>query len=480
MIMNRCTKIVATIGPACQEPNILEQLLLAGVNVARLNFSHGTHQDHAALIKRLREMAAHLGMPLAILQDLQGPKIRTGNLSAGSLNLVPGQLITLTTRDVPGDNHYVSVDFEDLPHSVSPGGRILLDDGNLELAVTAVGDDWVETRVVVGGVLKPHKGINLPGARLNISALTEKDMSDLAFGLSQGVDVIALSFVRSDYDIHELRGAIARLAPKRKSTPIIAKLERPEALDNLEKIVLAADGVMVARGDLGVEMPPESVPIAQKQIIECANRHQKVVITATQMLDSMVNNPRPTRAEASDVANAILDGTDAVMLSGETASGKYPVKAVQTMSAIICQAEGHMQRWGHWHGPVDREGGNDDTFYMTLAARELAQDRNVSALAVFTRSGRTALMLSKTRPGIPILAFTTEENSYHRMAMYWGVRSYLVPYIHSVEAMLDSVESVLTADALVTAGQQVVLICGFPVDEVRPTNMALLHTIRKK
>jgi pyruvate kinase len=475
--MARCTKIVATIGPASQDAQSIESLLTAGVNVARLNFSHGTHEVHAGVIRCLRETALRLQQPLCILQDLQGPKIRTGNLAAGTVEILPGQPLTLTTRPVPGDAEQVTVDFPELPLSVEPGGRILLDDGNLELQVLRVEGEQVFTRVVVGGVLKPHKGINLPGARIPVSALTEKDKEDLTFGLEQGVDAIALSFVRSADDLQALRDEIARLAPDRVDTPCIAKLERPEALDNLEAIVLAADGVMVARGDLGVEMSPESVPAAQKRIIECANLHERLVITATQMLDSMMNNPRPTRAEASDVANAILDGTDAVMLSGETAAGKYPLKAVQMMNAIICEAETHMQRWSHWHGQANPDSPNDDTYFMSMAARALAQDKNVAAIAVFTLTGRTAELMSKSRPGVPILAFTPISSVYNRMAMFWGVSSHKVKQACSIEEMVAEVEEALLASSQVQKGQQVVITCGYPVGEIRPTNLALLHTV---
>lgn len=475
--MARCTKIVATIGPASQDASTIESLLKAGVNVARLNFSHGTHEVHAEVIRCLRETAQKLQQPLCILQDLQGPKIRTGELAAGAVEILPGQPLTLTTRSVPGDAQLVTVDFPELPLSVEPGGRILLDDGNLELQVTRVEGEQVFTRVVVGGVLKPHKGINLPGARIPVSALTEKDKEDLAFGLEQGVDAVALSFVRSAEDLQALRDEIARLAPERVDTPVIAKLERPEALDNLEAIVLAADGVMVARGDLGVEMSPEAVPAAQKRIIECANLHERLVITATQMLDSMMNNPRPTRAEASDVANAILDGTDAVMLSGETAAGKYPLKAVQMMNAIICEAETNMQRWNHWHGQADPESPNDDTYFMSMAARALALDKNVAAIAVFTLTGRTAALMSKSRPGVPILAFTPVPAVYNRMAMFWGVSSHMVKQACSIEEMVAEVEQALLASAEVQKGQQVVITCGYPVGEIRPTNLALLHTV---
>lgn len=475
--MARCTKIVATIGPASQDPSSIENLLDAGVNVARLNFSHGTHEVHAEVIQRLREIALKLQQPLCILQDLQGPKMRTGNLVDGTVELVQGQPLTLVTYSVPGDAKRVTVDFPELPLSVEKGGRILLDDGNLELIVTGVEEDQVFTKVVVGGVLKPHKGVNLPGAKIPISALTEKDKLDLAFGLEQGVDAIALSFVRSVEDIRVLRQEIRRLAPNCLDMPVIAKLERPEALENLDAIVQEVDGVMVARGDLGVEMSPEAVPAAQKQIIECANIHEKLVITATQMLDSMMNNPRPTRAEASDVANAILDGTDAVMLSGETAAGKYPLKSVQMMNAIICEAETSMQRWSHWHGDARPESPNDDTYFMSMAARALAQDKNVAAIAVFTLTGRTAIFMSKSRPGVPILAFTPDRSVYNRMAMFWGVSAHLVEQAYSIEEMVAEVEQALLASNLVRAGQQVVLTCGYPVGIIKATNLALLHTV---
>jgi pyruvate kinase len=475
--MNRHAKIVATIGPASQDESNLRSLLQAGMDVARLNFSHGTHEDHALIYNRLRTISGSLNQSITILQDLQGPKIRTGDIENGQVELIQGQNLTLTTEHVLGNQHVVSVDFPELLQSVKTGSRILLDDGNLELAVLSVKGDQVKTRIVLGGILKPHKGVNLPGADLNIPGFTEKDKADLEFGLKLGVDVVAVSFVRSAKDIETVRSAIQRLSMKQEYTPIIAKLERPEAIDNLEAIVAAADGVMVARGDLGVEMSAEYVPIAQKRIIEEANLQSKMVITATQMLDSMIHNPRPTRAEASDVANAILDGTDAVMLSGETASGKYPIQSVQTMNAIICQAEANIEKWGHWRGIVNQSERSDDTYFMTQAARELAHDRNVAAIAVFTKSGRTALLMSKARPAVPIQAFTPDGNTFTRLNLYWGVTPHLVPHADTIDAMLKVVDASMIASTPVLPGQQIVLICGFPVHAVRPTNMALLHTV---
>ncbi len=476
-LIPRFAKIVATIGPASQDEAMIGHLIQAGMNVARLNFSHGQHDDHATVYERLRETSKRLQKPITIVQDLQGPKIRTGELDGGKTELKPGQKFVLTTKKILGNDKIVSVDFHDLPRSVRTGGRILLDDGNLELVVTQIEEDQVETHVVLGGILKPHKGVNLPGAHLDIPSLTEKDLDDLAFGIKLGIDAVAISFVRSPKDITMVKQAISRLSVDKKALPVIAKLERPEALDNLDEIVEISDGVMVARGDLGVEMPAESVPIAQKRIIETANQHGKVVITATQMLDSMINNPRPTRAEASDVANAIFDGTDAVMLSGETAAGKYPIQAVEIMNAIICKAESHMAEWGKCRTVVSKDIDSDDTYFMTQAARELAHDRNVSAIAVFTKSGRTARMMSKTRPEVPILAFTPEPDTYHRLSLYWGVVAQLVPQVDTIEDMLAAVENKMLATTPIQIGQQIVLICGFPVHAVRPTNLALLHTV---
>lgn len=477
--MEQRTKIVATLGPASQDEQTITKLVQAGMNVARLNFSHGSYSEHAERIERIRRVSKELGTPVTILQDLQGPKIRTGQIKEGSVLLQSDQALILTTEPVIGNEQKVSVDFPGLPGDVKPGSRILLDDGNLELVVTAVQGDHVETRVTVGGVLKPNKGVNIPGGLLEISGFTPKDENDLAFGLEHGVDAVAMSFVRSASDVETVRDAITRMAPQKKWMPIIAKLERPEALHNLEEIVRVSDGVMVARGDLGVEMSPETVPIAQKEIIELANCQSRLVITATQMLDSMIHNPRPTRAEASDVANAIFDGSDAVMLSGETAAGRYPVESVRMMHRIICKAEAHLSEWGHWKGTCSTEPDQDDAYFVTLAARELAHDRNVAAISVFTTSGRTALMMSKTRPQVPILAFTPEIETYHRMGMYWGVQPHLVPHSDTIEDMLRVVEEAMVASSSVEKGQQVVVICGFPVSEIRTTNLALLYTVGK-
>lgn len=478
--MTKRTRIVATIGPASQDESTILALLQAGVDVARLNFSHGIHEVHAQVYQRLRQASAQLGRPVTILQDLQGPKIRTGGMEGGKVELKAGQTVILTTAEITGTAERFSVDYPDLAESVQPGMRILLDDGNLELIARRVegghGSGQVKAEVLLGGMLKPNKGVNLPGAHINLPGLTEKDMEDLAFGLELGVDAVAMSFVRTAADIHRLRDEVTRLRPEAQPY-LIAKLERPEALENLEAIVEASDGVMVARGDLGVEMSPQAVPIAQKQIIETANLHAKVVITATQMLESMMDKPRPTRAEASDVANAIFDGTDAVMLSGETAAGKYPVQTVNMMNEIIRQAENHLQEWGRWKGKPNTGACDDDTYYVTQAAFELAKDRNVAALAVFTQSGRSARMLSKHRPRLPILAFTPFDETYHRMNLYWGVESYRVPMVDTIEQMTQVVEKTILETHKLRPGQQVVLTCGYPIQQRKSANLALLHTI---
>jgi len=478
--MERRAKIIATIGPASQDESMLEQLMLAGMNVARLNFSHGDHETHATWAKRLRAVAARLDRPLAILQDLQGPKIRVGQLPQ-PLTLTPDQEVWLYPQEsqTPPETPRpaIPVDFRELFTAVRAGDRILLDDGRLELQVKHVAADGLAARVRTGGVLSSHKGINLPGVKLAIPAFTEKDAADLAFGLSLGVEAVAISFVRCVDDVRQVQQAIAAQEPPHRPL-VIAKLERPEALDQLEAILEAADGVMVARGDLGVEMAPEDVPGVQKRIIREANRQGKLVITATQMLESMIHNPLPTRAEASDVANAIFDGADAVMLSGETAVGEYPLQALQMMDRIIRQAEADFREWGRKQRESDEVW--NDALAVTRAACDLAEDRDVTAVAVFTRGGRSAWLMARARPRVPVLAFTSEEYIYRQLALAWGVEAHRVPFVHTVDEMVRCIEQALRASGRVRPGQQVVLVCGYPVGELRPPNMALLHTIQGK
>jgi pyruvate kinase len=474
--LERRAKIIATIGPASREEATLEKLVVAGMNVARLNFSHGTHEQHAGVIAALRRISERLGRPVGVLQDLQGPKIRVGDLSV-PVQLAEGEDVVLYAVATPPpkrSEQSIPVDFRQLFESVHEDDRLLLDDGRLTLQVTSVDKHWLLARVVVGGMLSAHKGINLPGVRLRIAGFTTKDEQDLRFGISQGVDAVAVSFVRSVADVQQVRSTMRKLVGGPDLPLLIAKLEKPEALDDLEGILAEVDGVMVARGDLGVELPPEQVPVLQKRIIRAANRRSRLVITATQMLESMISNRLPTRAEASDVANAVFDGTDAVMLSAESASGKFPVEAVQMMDRIVCEAESHFLEWGKEAGAVDGLDANDAAS-MARAARALANDVNVAAVASFTMRGQSAWLISKIRPPVPILAFTPVPETHRRLAFLWGVRSHLVPYMNNLEEMLRHVDAALSST--VKPGDQVVLICGYPVGAQRLPNMALLHTV---
>ena len=476
----RYTKIICTLGPSTDTEEAITQLLQAGMNVARLNFSHGTHEFHARMISLLRNCSQNLNIPVAILQDLQGPKLRVGDLPEEGVQLPDGSTVYLYVvgesepEKITG-REYLPLLVPNLARAVKPGRRILLDDGNLELQVHEVSGDTVIARVVHGGVITSHKGVNLPGTDLQIPAFTPKDRADLEFGLSQDIDGIAVSFIEKAADIEVVRQAIKEIAPQKARLPIIAKLERPEAIHNLHEIMHAADGVMVARGDLAVETSPSTVPVIQKEVIRMANRHAKVVITATQMLDSMMRNPRPTRAEASDVANAVFDGTDLVMLSGETASGAYPIESVKMMDQIVREAEKHSMEWSRLVD-LPEEAKKDDALSITRAARELAHDRNVANIAVFTHSGNTALLMSKSRPRVPILACTPEISTYHKLSFYWGVVPLIVPHASTLEEMVQSVDRVLGKSNL-KPGQQVILISGFPIEANRPPNLALLHTL---
>jgi pyruvate kinase len=475
---HRKAKIVATIGPASQTEEILEKLILAGMNVARMNFSHGTHAQHAERIARIHKVAEKLGVSIGILQDLQGPKIRVGELTE-PIQLSEGEdvILYVTGTKPPGNGEKkIPVDFRQLFDSVRPSDRLLLDDGRLSLEVLTVRDrNALSARVVVGGLLSSHKGINLPGVKLRLAGFTEKDEADLAFGISQNVDAVAVSFVRTADDVKKVRYAMERFSKDKRLPLLIAKLEKPEALENLDSILENVDGVMVARGDLGVELPPERVPVQQKHIIRTANLRAKLVITATQMLESMITNPLPTRAEASDVANAVFDGTDAVMLSAETAAGKYPIESVQMMDRIVREAESHFMEWGAEQSVTGFE--QSDAASMARAAQALANDKNVTAVACFTTQGQTAWLMAKIRPRVPIMAFTPNADTARRMTFMWGVRPQLVPFSNTLEEMINHVDTALMRSQVVQVGDQVVLVCGFPVGAVRPPNMALLHTV---
>ena len=472
----RRTKIVATVGPASRSRERLEQLIEAGVNVFRLNFSHGTHDEHLEVVKAVREIAGRLGKPVALLQDLSGPKIRTGKVAGDVVELVKGARIAITTdASVAGTAELISTTYAALARDVKAGDQILLDDGNLELRVLGVSGERVECEVVDGGPLKSHKGMNLPGVALSTPAITDKDRDDLAFGLSAGVDYVAMSFVRRAADVAEAKALIASLGA---DTPVIAKIEKPQALEDLEAILAATDGVMVARGDLGVELGTEDVPIAQKRIIAMANAAGKVVITATQMLESMIENPRPTRAEASDVANAILDGTDAVMLSGESAVGKFPVETVETMARIADFTEEHGLAGIRTRATqAGRDGaGTAVTRSLTRVAASVAEELGCKLILAFTESGLTARLVAGHRPRVPVVAVTHDEKVYRRLALWWGVLPTLVASTENTDALLAAGELTLKARGHVSAGDTILMLSGHSI-AAAATNMMRVHTV---
>ena len=467
----RRSKIVCTIGPASRDPRILRKLVAAGMDVARLNFSHGSHAEHLSAIHTLRSTAQKLGKTVAILADLQGPKIRTGALAGGApVVLRAGQQFTITTARILGDSTRVNTTFLPLPREVSRGDRILLSDGLIELRVERVRGREVNCRVVNGGALGEHQGINLPGLKLRVPALTEKDRADLAFALAHGADYIAVSFVRRPADVLLAKSLIRRA---KRDTPVIAKLEKPEAIENLAEILRVSDGVMVARGDLGVEMSPERVPVTQKMIIARAREFRRPVITATQMLESMTENPRPTRAEASDVANAILDGSDAVMLSAETASGSYPVQAVEMMARIICEAEGSVREFPRPAMQEKLKVAETVAELVCHASREL----QLKWIAVFTHSGFTARLISRYRPLVPIAAFAPEPETRRRMSLVWGVRPLAIANLRKVEQLAEISEKRLLEEKLVRKGDMIAIVAGTPMGVRGTTNFVKFHVI---
>ena len=482
-VMDRKAKIVATIGPKSADKDTIIKLINCGMDVARLNFSHGTHKFHSDVIKNIREASHITGKSVAIMQDLQGPKLRVGILPGHQADLKKDDVVFLTEGkeiskvfSLKNGKKVIPLDIPDLCNVLSIGKTIFLDDGCIELEVFDVFEDSIRAVVKVGGILKTHKGINLPNVPLNIPSFTEKDKKDLLFGLKYQVDIVAISFVKNVDDILFVKIFIAENSKNKSGIPIVSKLERSEAIDNLEDIIKTSDGVMVARGDLAVETSPAAVPVIQKRVIQAANKYSTFVITATQMLDSMIHNQRPTRAEASDVANAVFDGTDALMLSGETAIGEYPALSISMMDAIIKEAEEHSSEWGqsNYDSHVD---SNDDSMSIARAAGELAYDRNVSAIAVFTQSGRTALMMSKVRPRVIIYAFTPDEQTFRKINVLWGVKPNLVPFVDTVEKMIEKVDNVIKSSTELEAGQQVILVSGFPVGKSRPPNFVFLHDI---
>lgn len=470
------TKIVCTIGPTSRDPEMLTKLIRAGMNVARLNFSHGTQEFHAENIRRIREAAAALGKPIAILGDLQGPKLRVGIMQEGGVLLATGETLILTTEHITGAPGRVPVQYEKLPEVVEAGDRILIDDGLLELVVTDVAGQEITTRVVTGGILNSNKGLNLPRAALSIPAITEKDREDLCFAIEQGIDWIALSFVRTAHEVWDLKRAIRELSAFGHQTPVIAKIEKPEAIDNIDEIIAAVDGIMVARGDLGIEISPEAVPMLQKMIIQKCNAAGKPVITATQMLDSMIRNPRPTRAEASDVANAILDGSDAIMLSGETASGKYPLEAVETMARITVEVESHSldQRV---RLSQNRSTGRTFAEAVAHASVETALDLSARAIVTPTASGSTARIISRFRPPCPIVAVTPNPFTQRELVLFWGVYPLLSHRGATTDEVInDAVEAAQRA-GYVGEGDVVVVTGGSVEGGGGTTNLMKVHLI---
>jgi pyruvate kinase len=452
----RRTKIIATVGPASDSEAVLDALISAGTDIIRLNFSHGTHASHAATFARIRKAAERAGKEVAILQDLGGPKIRTGTLEGGTpLQLAAGETLRIATGDFVGGPGRVSTTFEGLARSVRPGDQLLLADGSIELRVESTDGTEVRTTVVDGGKLGEHKGINAPGIELPASAITPKDIDDLKFGLSLGVDLVAVSFVLSAADLRQARQLISK--ENAGDVPLVAKLERPQALDRLDEILEACEGVMVARGDLGLEMPLERVPRAQKEITRMARRHNIPVVVATQVLESMTVEARPTRAEVSDAANAVEDGVDAIMLAGETAAGAFPARAVQTLDAIIREAESP----GTGHAMLARRGNPEDRDHamaLCQAAVMLAERSDAQAIVAVTRGGDTARRLSALRPSVPILATTDNHDTARRLALYWGVTPVCTDIGENVDAAGTRIGEQIVLRGLVSAGSAVVLV----------------------
>jgi pyruvate kinase len=472
----RRAKIICTIGPACSHEAMMRELVRLGMDIARLNFSHGTHQDHLRHIRRLRRAARREGRTVCILQDLQGPKIRTGPLEEHKpVLLKTGAVVTITPGEAPGNASRISTTFPGLARELSPGARILLSDGLIELKVRSVRGKDVLCEVLNGGTLGEHKGINLPGVPLSIPALTAKDRQDLEFGIANGIDAVALSFVRTASDVAAVKQIIAS---HHSDLPVIAKLEKPQAIDRLEEILEVADGVMVARGDLGVEMAPEKVPVIQKHVIRRASAWRRPVITATQMLESMIENPRPTRAEASDVANAIFDGTDAVMLSAETASGNYPRESVSIMSRIVVEAECNTADLGQIRRRREHRGLSvAETICEAIA--HAAEDLPMGAIAIFTETGNTARMISKYRPKVPIYAFTHLEPVVRRMNLFWGVHPVRCRQAHSAQEMVTVAEQDLVRRGLLKPKDVLGVVAGTRQTS-GSTNLMRLHVVTEQ
>lgn len=473
----RRTKILATLGPASSSEEMVYKLLTSGVDAFRLNFSHGKHEDHARMVRIIRDVATELGRYIPIVGDIQGPKLRIGEID-GVINLESGQQFTITTEALKGNAKICSTPFTPLPNEVGPGQRILINDGLVELVVTHVENERVTTRVVHGGPISSKKGMNFPDSELTIPAITEKDRVDLKFAVEQHIDYIAASFIRRKSDIVELREILQSHGGDQVN--VIAKLEKPQAIDNLDEILEVSDGVMVARGDLGVELPPEAVPIIQKKILTRASRWGRFAITATQMLESMTTNSRPTRAEASDVANAIFDGSDAVMLSAETASGKYPVETVQMMARIVFAAEANRTVDYEWEREPFKKISETDEFTDALAgaANYAAEQLDAKYLVVFTQTGFAARLMSKFRPKVPIIALTPSSWVARRMNLLWGVQPFVLREAGEFhEQIVDRVDDFLLSKDIVREGDRLVILMGSPIYQRAKTNLLRVHRV---
>lgn len=472
----RRTKIVCTLGPAVASREGVRALVRAGMDVARLNFSHGSHDDHRRMIEVVREEAKAAGRIVPVLQDLQGPKIRLGLVKEGGVLVHQGDPLTLTSAPVEeGDGDRVHVSYDPLAEEVSEGNRILLDDGHLELVVTRVDGLDVRTEVVVGGVLKSRKGVNLPKLKSARPSLTDKDLEDLAFGLDHDVDFIALSFVRSGSDVDDI---VRRIRAADKEIPVISKIEKPEAVDDFDAILAGSQGIMVARGDLGIEIPMQEVPIVQKRLIRACLEASKPVITATQMLESMIENPRPTRAEATDVANAVFDGSDAVMLSGETAAGQYPIRAVEVMDEVVRAAEANRRGLGGRQAvDVVKDVEAPVTEAVSYTAVRLAEETGAKAICCLTHSGSTARAIASHRPDVPIFAFTDDESAVGRIALSWGVEPVLIPFQSHTDDGIRTVHRVLLGEGYFERGDRVVVTAGLPLPAMGRTNMVHVTTL---
>ncbi|MCS6829931.1 MAG: pyruvate kinase [Armatimonadota bacterium] len=470
----RCTKIVCTVGPATSSPERLRQLIEAGMDVARLNFSHGTHESHGQVIAHIRRISAELRKPVAILQDLCGPKLRLGALPEEGVSVESGQSVRFVLAEEGSDAENIPLPHSTLFALMRPGERILIDDGRVDIVVTQRDLNTIRGEVRIGGVLRSRKGVNLPDTRLPVTSVTERDLEDLRFGIQQGVDWVAVSFVREPEDLQPVRYAIEAASADAR---IIAKIEKREAIENFEQILEAADGIMIARGDLGVEMPIDEVPLIQKEIIACCNRAGKPVITATQMLESMISAPHPTRAEATDVANSILDGTDAVMLSGETAVGQYPIEAVKVMHCIASRTEQALKEGVVVQPNQPVAGSLSVTEAVAEAVCHIAYDISAHAIICATTSGSTARLVSKYRPKTPIVAFTPSESTYRQLALSWGIQPQLIPQVYTMEEMLQTAVNTAVSMGLAHEGDKVVITAGVPIGVPGNTNLIKVHTV---